>query len=94
MPYYVYILETVNKTLYTGITTDLERRFAEHKRGKGGHYTTSNPPLRFRYFEEHKTRSKACKREAQIKGWSRTRKIALLKGDKGMLKAAAKRKNR
>lgn len=94
MPYYVYILETINKTFYTGITTDLDRRFAEHKRGKGGHYTTSNPPLKIRYFEKHNNRSEALKREAQIKGWSRTKKLALLKGDKGILKAAARCRNK
>lgn len=94
MPYYVYILETINKTFYTGITTNLMRRFAEHKRGKGGHYTSSNPPLRIRYAEEHPSRSLAAKREAQIKGWSRTKKLALLKGDKGILKAAARCRNK
>jgi len=81
MPYYVYIIETVNKTLYTGITTDLKRRFAEHKSGKGSHYTAANPPLKLRYSEKHRTRSKACKREAQIKGWPRTKKLALIKGN-------------
>jgi predicted GIY-YIG superfamily endonuclease len=50
--------------------------------------------IKIRYFEEHKTRSLAAKREAQIKGWSRTKKLALLKGDKGILKAAAGCKSR
>jgi predicted GIY-YIG superfamily endonuclease len=94
MSYFVYILECSNKALYTGITTNLKRRFAEHKIGKGGHYTSYNPPIKIRYFEEHKTRSLAAKREAQIKGWSRTKKLALLKGDKGILKAAAGCKSR
>jgi putative endonuclease len=93
MPYYVYILECSNKALYTGITTDIDRRFAEHKRGKGGHYTTSNPPVKIRYTEEYPSRSSATKREAQIKAWSRTKKLALLKGDKGILKTAARCKN-
>lgn len=79
MPYYVYILECSNKSLYTGITTDLERRFGEHKRGKGGYYTTSNPPIKICYSEKYKNRSEASKREAQIKGWPRTKKLALIK---------------
>jgi len=90
MIYYVYILECSNKVLYTGITNNPERRFAEHKRGKGGHYTRANPPVKFRYLEEHPTRSAALKREAQIKGWSRTKKLALIKGEKWVLKAAAR----
>jgi len=77
MPYFVYILECKNKTLYTGITTNLDRRFVEHKRGKGGHFTRANPPIRFRYSEKCKTRSEALKREAEIKKWPRTKKLAL-----------------
>jgi len=94
MPYYVYIIECSNKTLYTGITTNLERRFAEHKRGKGGHYTTANPPVKIRFSEKRPSRSVALKREAEIKKWSRTKKLALIKGDHGFLKAAARCKNK
>ena len=90
MPYYVYILECVNKTLYTGLTNDLSRRLEEHKTGKGCHYTSYNHGLRITYFEEYPSRSAAAKREAQIKSWSRTKKLALIKGDKGILKAAAR----
>ncbi|MFA4906235.1 MAG: GIY-YIG nuclease family protein [Candidatus Margulisiibacteriota bacterium] len=94
MPYYVYILECSNKAFYTGITTDLERRFAEHRSGEGGHYTSYNRPKRIRYYEICGTRSTAAKREAQIKGWSRTKKLALIKGDNEILKVASRCKNR
>jgi predicted GIY-YIG superfamily endonuclease len=79
--YYVYILECSNKALYTGITTDIDRRFAEHRAGEGGHYTNSNRPVRIRYHEIYATRSEATKREIQIKRWSRTKKLALIKGN-------------
>jgi putative endonuclease len=85
MSYFVYILECSNKALYTGITNDLERRFNEHRSGRGGHYTSANPGKRIRYYEEYPTRSKALKREAQIKRWSRTKKIALIRGESWML---------
>ena len=88
MPYYVYILECENKALYTGITTDLSRRLARHKAGEGGRYTSYNRPVRIRYYEEHPDRSSASKREAQIKRCSRTKKLALIKADKGILKVA------
>ncbi|NQU16443.1 MAG: GIY-YIG nuclease family protein [Candidatus Saganbacteria bacterium] len=78
MPYFVYILQCKNGALYTGITTDLKRRFAEHKNGKGGHYTSSNPPVKILYSEKHKNRSKATKREIEIKSWSRAEKAELL----------------
>jgi len=94
MPYFVYILECTNKTLYTGITNNLERRLEQHKVGLGGHYTAYNPAKRLRYFEEYPTRSAAAKRECQIKGWSRTQKLALIKGNKGLMKAATRCKKK
>jgi putative endonuclease len=77
--YYVYILECTDRSLYTGITTDLKRRFAEHKKGKGAHYTASHPPRKIVYQEKLPTRSAALKREAQIKKLSRQEKLAVIK---------------
>lgn len=94
MPYYVYILECSNKALYTGITTDIKRRFAQHQTGYGGHYTRYNPGKIIRYREKYETRSEATKREIQIKKWSRTKKLALIKGDKSILKSSARCRNR
>ncbi|OGC21280.1 hypothetical protein A2291_06240 [candidate division WOR-1 bacterium RIFOXYB2_FULL_42_35] len=79
MPYYVYILECENKALYTGITTDLKRRFAEHKAGQGGRYTRANPPVKICYSEKRPNRSKATKREIEIKKLSRMKKLELIK---------------
>ena len=92
--YYVYILECSNKALYTGITNNLERRLKQHKGGEGGRYTSYNPGKKIRYFEEYKTRSEAMKRESQIKRWSRTEKLALIKGDRDFLKAASRCRSR
>ncbi|MFH1541805.1 MAG: GIY-YIG nuclease family protein [bacterium] len=78
MSYFVYILECSNKSLYTGITTDLKRRLKQHKAGEGGRYTRANPGKRIRYHEVCKNRSEATKREAEIKSWSRTKKLALI----------------
>lgn len=75
--YYVYILLCKDKTLYTGITTDLSRRLAEHKDGKGGHYTRAHGALRMLYSESHKDRSAASKREAEIKKLPRNKKLEL-----------------
>ncbi len=80
MPYFVYIIECANKALYTGITTDLKRRFDEHKRGEGCRYTAYNPAVKLRYSEKRRTRSAALKREAEIKGWTRAKKLSLIKG--------------
>jgi len=76
--YYVYIIECNNGSLYTGITTDIKRRFEEHKSGNGGHYTSAVGVSRVVYAEKHKDRSSASKREAEIKGWPREKKAMLV----------------
>jgi putative endonuclease len=80
--YFVYILECSDKSLYTGITTDLKRRFAEHSSGTASHYTSSKGAKRVVYSEEHPSRSAALKREAEIKSWHRTKKLSLTKLNK------------
>ena len=76
--YFVYIIECKDKSLYTGITTNLKRRFDEHKSGIGGYYTRSKKVKRIVYSEEHPNRSSALKREAEIKGWGREKKLDLI----------------
>ena len=76
--YFVYILECAGRTLYTGITTDMNRRFDEHKRGVAAHYTQAHKPVKILYTEEQKDRSSALKREAGIKKWSRAKKMLLI----------------
>ena len=65
--YYVYLVECEDKTLYTGITTDIERRFKEHSSGKGGSYTSSKKVKRVVYTETYPDRSSALRRELEIK---------------------------
>jgi putative endonuclease len=80
--YSVYILECKNGALYTGITTDVIRRFGEHQRGAGGHYTRAAKVLRVAYTEKHPDRSTASKRESEIKSWSRAKKLELIQSKK------------
>lgn len=81
MPYFVYLLQCKDKSIYTGITTDVKRRFAEHKNKKGGHYTVSHGARKMIYAEECSNRSAALKREAEIKHWPREKKIKLVKSE-------------
>ncbi|MEK7505518.1 MAG: GIY-YIG nuclease family protein [Patescibacteria group bacterium] len=78
MSYFVYILECADKSLYTGITTDIKRRFTEHKNGEGGRYTRSRGVEKIIYTEKHPDRSSASKREAEIKSWRREKKLSLI----------------
>ena len=80
MGWIVYILQCDDGSFYTGITPNLERRFQEHKEGRGGRYTSLHKPLMIAYFENFKTRGNALKRERQIKGWNRQKKENLIQG--------------
>jgi putative endonuclease len=80
LPYFVYLLECADGTIYAGIATDVERRFREHKAGIGARYTRAHGAKRMLYWEEHKTRSAALKREAEIKRWPRKEKMKLATG--------------
>ena len=75
----MYLVECSDKSLYTGITNDLQRRFSQHKEGKGGHYTSSRRVVKIVYTEQHYDRPSALKREAQIKGWTRKKKLNLIR---------------
>ena len=77
--WYTYILLCEDGSLYTGYSNNVEHRFNEHKNGKGGHYTRSHKPIRIVYIDQFATQSEALKRERQIKGWSRQKKIKILK---------------
>ncbi|MBI2069507.1 MAG: GIY-YIG nuclease family protein [Elusimicrobia bacterium] len=78
--WFVYIALCANDTFYTGITTDIKRRFQEHVSSRGARYTRSFKPIRLLWKEPHPERSSALKREAQIKSWSRPQKEAFIYG--------------
>ncbi len=77
--WYVYILLCIDKSLYTGISDNPEKRFIDHKNGKGGKYTRSHKPIKIVYTETVESKSAALKREFEIKSWSRKKKIKILK---------------
>ena len=79
MPWYIYILRCGDDTLYTGITDDVEKRFAAHCAGKGAKYTRGRGPLTLVYTEEVEDKSAALKREHAIKKLSRAEKLKLIK---------------
>ena len=84
--WYVYIVECKDGSLYTGVTTDPERRLKEHRHA-GSHYTSYNPATQLLYTEGFFDQSTALKREAQIKGWTRVKKLALITHSWSALKA-------
>lgn len=76
--WYLYILRCKDGTLYTGITTDVEKRLEAHRTGRGAKYTRGRAPLELVYRETCGSHSDALKREWQIKGLSREDKQKLI----------------
>lgn len=77
--YHLYILRCADDTLYTGITTDLDRRVAEHNgAGPGAKYTRGRRPVTLVYSRRFCTRSNALREEARIKGLPRPEKLSLI----------------
>jgi putative endonuclease len=76
--HYVYVLRCADDTLYTGYTTDVDRRVAEHDAGEGAKYTRGRTPVELRYTESFETRSAALSREHEIKALSRAEKERLV----------------
>ncbi len=77
--WYLYILLCKDGSFYTGVTNNLGKRFLEHKSGKGGRYTRSHKPIKIVYQEKLSSHSEALKREAEIKSWSKEKKMELCK---------------
>jgi putative endonuclease len=83
MAYFVYIVKCKDKTLYTGFTTDLEKRIKTHNISKtGAKYTRSRRPVKLVYFEKFKTLGKALSREYKIKSLTKKEKLSLINGKK------------
>ena len=74
----VYIILCSDGSLYTGITTNMERRLRQHAGGKGAKYFRGREPLKVMYIEGDHTRSSASKREAEIKAMNRAEKSLLV----------------
>lgn len=74
----VYIILCSDDSLYTGITTDRERRFTQHAEGRGAKYFRGRSPRQIVYLEQGLSRSSAARREVQIKSLSRAEKLNLI----------------
>lgn len=76
--YHVYVLECADGTFYTGFTTDVERRVAEHDAGEGAKYTRGRTPVELRHVESFESRGAALSREHEIKSLRPEEKAALV----------------
>ncbi len=78
MEWYVYIIVCSDNSLYTGITTDIKRRFRQHVEGKGAKYFRGREALQVLYLENGHSRSSAAKREFHIKAMNRKDKASVV----------------
>ena len=76
--WFVYIILCLDNSFYTGVSNNPQKRFLDHKNGKGGRYTRSHKPIKMIFQESYSNKTDALKRERQIKGWSRSKKIKIL----------------
>jgi putative endonuclease len=82
----MYILQCADGSYYTGSTTNLELRLAQHQAGEGANHTKKRLPVKLVYYEFFDRIQDAFYREKQVQGWSRKKKEALIKGDYELLK--------
>jgi type I restriction enzyme R subunit len=87
---YMYILGCGDDSIYTGSTTDLLLRLDQHRNGDGAQHTRARLPVKLLYYESFDRVQDAFAREKQVQGWSRAKKIALIKGDIVKLKQLAR----
>ena len=81
MKFYVYMICCSDNSYYIGHTNNLEMRLACHQTGEIPGYTKNRSPVKLVWSEEFSSREEAFYRERQVKGWSRSKKEALTKGD-------------
>ena len=91
MSFWVYILRCADHSYYTGHTDNLEERLAKHKTAETEGYTSTRLPVRLVFSEQFPTREEALTCESQIKGWSRKKKEALIRGDWAEVSRLARR---
>lgn len=94
MAFTLYILECSDGTFYTGHTDNLDRRLQQHERGHAGAYTASRRPVKLIHVEEFGSRLETLTVERKLKGWSRAKKLAYMKGDWRTVSKLAKGKSR
>jgi putative endonuclease len=81
MSFWVYILRCADDSYYTGHTDNLEKRLAEHQFGQYSGYTSTRLPVTLVFSQEFSSREEVVVSEQQIKGWSRKKKEAMMRGD-------------
>ncbi len=84
------MVHCADQTFYVGHSDDLERRIAQHEAGDGAGYTQPRLPIKLVWYESFASRREALEAERKVKGWSKAKKLALIRGDWAMIKSLAR----
>jgi len=90
MPFWTYMLHCADRSFYTGHTDDLPGRVGQHEAGSIPGYTQNRRPIKLVWSQQFVTRMEAIEAERQIKGWSRAKKLALIREDWKLISALAR----
>ena len=90
MGFWAYMLHCADRSFYVGHTDDLDARIGTHQSGLAKGYTSTRLPVTLVWADEFPTRYEALQAERQIKGWSRAKKLALIRGDWTLISTLAR----
>lgn len=93
MAHWVYIVRCSDRSYYVGTADDVASRVARHNAGDGAEYAARRRPVTLVYSEPHPDEASAVRRERQIKRWTRSKKEALIAGDKEALHRLSERRS-
>jgi predicted GIY-YIG superfamily endonuclease len=91
--FWCYMLQCRGGYLYVGHTDDLDKRIGEHKSGLIPGFTADHQPVEFVWSQDFPTRDQAKEAERKLKGWSKAKKLALIRGDWARISVLAKKKD-
>ena len=94
MTFWTYIVECGDGSYYVGHTDDLDKRLGQHRAGVGCAYTAKRQPVEYRWAGMFPTRDEAFAFERRLKGWSRIKKEAVIRGEWDLLPALARGRGR
>jgi predicted GIY-YIG superfamily endonuclease len=92
MAFWTYMLHCGDRSFYVGHTDDLEARIAAHEAGQASDYTARRLPIKLVWSQAFGSRIEALEAERRIKGWSRAKKMALIRGDWTLISNLARRR--
>jgi tRNA/rRNA methyltransferase/putative endonuclease len=94
MPFWTYMLYCCDRSFYVGHTDHLEQRVEAHREGSASDYTARRRPVKMVWSQEFGSRTESLEAERQLKGWTRAKKLALIRSDWALISILAQNKHK